>query len=245
MTQLPEGLDKLLPAKVIEKAYDDAVSPAAREAGKVAADIVRTARLLLAPFQLAAAFQDRFERVIERIRTRVPEEKQVAPPGEVIGPAVRQMQYLDEENPLWKMFEELLTRAVDADSTERVHPSFAHLIAQLSRDEAVILYKLRGDKAFSVVDTMDYHKGTNRFFNRKFEHSTIPTQDLQHSRQMDMYYSHLESLNLVTWPIERQEPIMQGLEQTGVRRYSTMRLTEFGRLFVSVCVPESGFQTNR
>jgi hypothetical protein len=237
----PEGLDKLLPAKVIEKAYDDAVSPAAKEVGQAAADIVKTARLLLAPFQLGAAFQDRFALLVERIRKRVPDERQIAPAGEIVGPAVRQMQYLDEDNPLWKMFEELITRAVDAETTERVHPSFAHLISQLSRDEAVILYKLR-DTVFSVVDTMDYHKGTNRFFNRKFEQSTIPTQDLERPGQMDMYYSHLESLSLATWPIERQEPIMQGLEQIGVRRYSTMRLTDFGRLFVSACVPESGFE---
>lgn len=243
---LPEDLDKLLPAKVLEKAYDDAASPAAKEVGKVALDLVKTARLLLAPFQLAAAFQDRFARVVERIRTRVPEEKQVAPAGEVVGPAVRHMQYVDEDNPLWKMFEELLTRAVDADSTERVHPSFGHLISQLSRDEAIILYKLRGDRAFSVVDTMDYHKGTNRFFNRKYEHSTLPTADLQYPGQMDTYYSHLESLSLVTWPVERQEPILRnGLEQIGVRRYSTMRLTEFGRMFVSVCVPEEGFESRR
>lgn len=238
---LPEGLDKLLPIKVIEKAYDDAISPAAKEVGKAARDIVKTGRLLLAPFQLAATFQDRFERTLKRIRSKVPEERQKEPPAEVVGPALRQMQFLDEDNPLWKMFEELLTRAIDTEAAERVHPSFAHLISQLSRDEAVILYKLRGDQAFSVVDTMDYHRGTNRFFNRKLEHSTLPTADLEHPGQMDMYYSHLESLSLVTWPIERQEPIMQGLEQTGVRRYSTMRLTEFGRLFVSVCVPKGGF----
>ena len=238
---LPEGLDKLLPAKVIEKAYDDAASSAAKEAGKAAVDLVKTTRLLLAPFQLAAAFQDRFERVIERIRTRVPEERQMAPPGEVVGPAIRQMQYLDAETPLWKMFEELLTRAVDAEATERVHPSFAHLISQLSRDEAVVLYRLR-DRSFVVVDTMDYHRGTNRFFNRKLEHSTIPTEDLQYPGQIDMYYLHLESLGLVTWPVEKQDPIMQGLEQVGIRRHSTMRLTDFGQLFVSVCVPDEGFQ---
>lgn len=238
---VPEDLDKLLPPKVIEKAYEDAASPAAKEVGKVAVDLVKTARLLLAPFQLAAAFQDRFERVVERIRSNVPDERQTAPPAEVVGPALRQMQYLGEENPLWKMFEELLTRAIDAETTERVHPSFAHLIAQLSRDEAVILYRLR-DKSFVVVDTLDYHKGTNRFFNRKIESSTIPTEDLQYPRQLDMHYSHLESLNLVTWPVERQEPIMQGLEQVGVRRYSTMRLTEFGQLFVSICVPDGGFE---
>jgi hypothetical protein len=238
MAKLPEELNNLLPAKVIEKAYTDAISPAAKEVGKAARDIVKTGRLLLAPFQLAASFQDRFENALERMRKKVPAERRAEAPAEVVGPALRQMQYLDEESPLWKMFEELLTRAIDTGSAERVHPSFAHLISQLSRDEAVILYKLRGDRAFSVVDTMDYHRGTNRFFNRRFEHSTLPTAELEHPSQMDMYYSHLESLSLVTWPVEKQDPIVENGQQVGIRRYSTMRLTDFGRLFVSVCVPQ-------
>jgi hypothetical protein len=237
---LPEGLDKLLPAKVIEKAYDDVASPPAKEIGKAAVDLIKTARLLLAPFQLAAAFQDRFERVVERIRLRVPEARQTPPPGEVIGPALRQMQYLDEENPLWKMFEELLTRAVDSEATAKVHPSFAFLISQISRDEALILYRLRNSE-FKVVDTLDLDRAQNKFINRNIEDSSIPTNDLVYPNQINLHYSHLESLSLVEWPVEKQDPIMNGLTQVGVRRYSTMRLTEFGRLFVSVCVPEKGF----
>lgn len=237
---IPEGLDKLLPAKVVEKAYDDIASPPAKELGKAAVDIVKTARLLLAPFQLAAAFQDRFERAVERIRTRVPEEKQKPPPAEVVGPALRQMQYLDEDNPLWLMFEELLTQAVDVDTMAKVHPSFAQLISQLSRDEAVILYRLRSNE-FKVVDFLDYDRAQNRFSNRKVEQSSLPIESLQHPHQMNLYYSHLESLSLVQWPVEKQDPIMSGGTQVGLRRYSTMSLTEFGQLFVSVCVPESGF----
>lgn len=237
---IPEDLDKLLPAKVVEKAYDDIASPSAKELGKAAVDLVKTARLLLAPFQLAAAFQDRFERVVERIRTRVPEEKQKPPPAEVVGPAFRQMQYLDENNPLWLMFEELLTQAIDEDTTAQVHPSFVQLISQLSRDEAVILYRLRSDE-FKVVDTLDYDRFQNKFSNRKVEQSTLPTDDLQYPHQMNLYYSHLESLSLVQWPVEKQDPLLIGGLQVGIRRHSTMRLTEFGQLFVSVCVPQGGF----
>jgi len=237
---IPEGLEKLLPAKVIEKAYDDIAAPPAKELGKAAIDVVKTARLLLAPFQLAAAFQDRFERVVEKIRARVPEERQIPPPAEVVGPALRQMQYLDEANPLWRMFEELLTRAVDSETIASVHPSFAHVISQLSRDEALILYKLRNGE-FKVVDTLDFDRPANKFKNRKVEQSSIPTDDLMHSAQVNLYYAHLESLSLVEWPVEKQDPIMSGDTQVGVRRHSAMRLTEFGRLFVSVCVPEGGF----
>lgn len=83
--------------KVIEN--DDVASAPAREASKIAVDLVKTARLFLAPLQLAATFQDRFECLLERVRKRVPENKTVQAPAEVVGPAVEQMKYLDDSDP--------------------------------------------------------------------------------------------------------------------------------------------------
>lgn len=242
MPELPAGIEKLLPAKVVEKAYDDLASQPVKEVSKVAVDLVKTARLLLAPFQLAAAFQDRFERFIERIRTKVPVERYREAPAEIVGPAIQQMQYLDEDNPLWQMFEELLSCSIDSEAITKVHPSFAHLISQLSRDEAVILYRLRAGE-LRVIDTLDLNRKENRFENLFVEKSSIPTTDLWQPGQVGLYYSHLSSLSLVEWPVDKEGPIIgPGGIQTGVRRQSTMRLTEFGRFFVSACIPEGGFR---
>lgn len=242
MVPLPDGIEKLLPTKVIEKAYDDVASPPAREVSKIAVDLVKTGRLLLAPIQLAAAFQDRFERVVERIRSRVPEERQREAPAEIVGPALQQMRYLEEENPLWQMFEELLTRSVDSEAMPKIHPSFAQLISHLSRDEAVILWRLQ-TKEFKVVDRLHLNRRENRFENRIVETSDISEADLWQPEQIGLLYSHLDSLSLVEWPVEKQEPI-HGADgvQTGIRRYSTMRLTDFGRLFVAACIPPTGFR---
>jgi len=242
MASMPDGIEKLLPAKVIEKAYDDIAPPPAREISKIAVDLVKTARLLLAPIQVAAAFQDRFERVIERIRSRVPEERQREAPAEIVGPALQQMQYLEENNPLWEMFEELLTRSVDSEAMSKVHPSFAQLISHLSRDEAVILCRLQS-REFKVVDKLHLNHMKNRFENRMIETSDIPEAELWQPARIDLYYSHLDSLSLVEWPVESQDPIF-GTDgaQTGVRRHSTMRLTDFGRLFTDACIPTAGFR---
>lgn len=243
MEPSPDEIVKLLPANVIEKAYDDLASQPAKEGSKIAVDLVKTARLLLAPFQLTAAFQDRFEQAVERIRTKVPEDRRRQAPAEIAGPAIQHMQYLDEDNPLWQMFEELLTRSVDSETISKVHPSFAHLISQLSRDEAMILYRLRTDE-FEVTDTLDLNREENRFENRIVEDSSIPNDDFWQPDQIELYYSHLSSLSLVEWPVHKEEPIRdsEGV-QTGTRRHSTMCLTEFGNLFVSSCIPEGGFWT--
>ena len=68
MALIPDGIEKLLPTKILERAYEDVLSKPAKEIGRFAQDLAKTGRLLLAPIQLTAAFQDRFVRVIERIR---------------------------------------------------------------------------------------------------------------------------------------------------------------------------------
>lgn len=236
-----ELMKVVLPEKVVEKAYDDLVSSPAKELGKVGTDVVKTLRLLLAPLQIAAAFQDRLARMVARIASRVPEEQRIAPPAEIIGPALEHMKFLEEETPLWQMFEELISRSFDKREVEKVHPAFSSVISQLARDEGIILYQLRNEN-FEVVDVLDFNRSENRFENRRVEKSNLPLGDLFLPDNLDLYYSHLESLNLVSWPVYKQDPIRDtNGQQTGIRRYSRMHLTDFGRLFTNACLPTAGF----
>jgi hypothetical protein len=237
------ALGKLIPKKTIGKLYDDALSAPAKEIGKLGTDVVKTARLLLAPLQYGAAFQDRLEKACERINTRVSEERKVEAPLEIVGPTLDKMQYVREGTELWDMFEEVLTKSVDAEAQRTVHPSFSHIISLLSRDEAWILYRLR-DQNFNVVDYLDYDRAENKFKNRVVEKSELPKDELYMPDYIELSYSHLESLNLATWPVDKQEPVfaVAGGPQTGLRRYSKMMLTEFGKLFVAACIPIMGFE---
>jgi hypothetical protein len=153
------------------------------------------------------------------------------------------MQYVREGSELWDMFEEVLTRSVDSEAQASVHPSFSHIISLLSRDEAWMLYRLR-DKNFEVVDYLDYNRAENKFSNRVIEQSELPSDELFLPNKIDLFYSHLDSLNLVSWPVEKQDPVfaVAGGPQTGIRRCSKILLTEFGRLFVEACIPVNGFE---
>ncbi len=190
-----ENLNKLLGSKTVEKLYDDAVSPPAKELSKVGVDLVKTARLILAPLQITAAFQDRFERFVDKLRKRVPEERYIEPPAEIVGPSLEQMKYLDEGNPLWQMFEELLICSADRDNISNAHPSFRLIITQLSSDEARILFHLL-QREFEIVDTMDLNAAGDRFENRKIEKSDAPANELNLPDKFDLYFSHLESLRV-------------------------------------------------
>lgn len=242
MPPLLEELGKLIPKETIDKFYDDAVSGPAKEVGKLGVDAVKAARLVLLPLQVAAAFQDRLGAMFERIQQRVPEDRQTKAPPELVGPALEGMRYLDDKSELWRMYEEVITKSVDSETAGAIHPSFSHIISQLSRDEAWILYRLR-DQKFTVIDTLDLNADENKFENRKIEKSELPVDELFLPEQIELYYSHLESLSLVTWPIVEQTTILDANEkQTGLRRRSKMMLTDFGKLFVTACVPENGFE---
>jgi hypothetical protein len=180
--------------------------------------------------------------MMQRIQGRVPENKQIEPPVEIVGPVLEHIRYLDESSALWSMYEEVLTKSVDKDDNSNVHPSFTHIISQLSRDEAWILYRLR-DRPFNVVDELDFDTKENRFHNRVVISSELPKDELYRSDKIELLYSHLESLSLVRWPVEKQTPLRNETNvQTGIRRESKMTLTEFGRLFVSASIPEKGFE---
>lgn len=236
-----EVIEKIANSKLAEKIYDDGLSSPVLEISKFGVDVVKTARLILAPLQIAASFQDRFETFLNNLNKRVPENNLVQPPAELTSSCIEKMRYIDSNSPLWVMFEELLIKASDKNSISIVHPSFGQIIGQLSPDEAFMVYELSKND-FEVIDTLDLNRRANRFENRKILNSTIPTEKLAVSEAVEIYYSHLDSLSLVTWPVINQVAIMSGSTQTGTKRTSKMQLTEFGRLFAKACIPENGFQ---
>lgn len=233
----------LVPKEAIGKLYDDALSGPAKELGKLGADALKVARLLLFPLQIAASFQDRLEPLFERLAQRVPPERRLdrGIPAEIVGPCLDHMQYLSDRSELWQMFEEVLARALDKDGIASVHPAFVVLIRQLSSDEARILLLLSG-RDFKVEDEMDYDAAANRFSSLRILESEFPKALLSLPENELLYLSHLVTLGLVEWPVLDQVPVREahGI-QTGIVRHSVIRLSSFGRLFASSCIPVNGF----
>ncbi|EKZ96481.1 Abi-alpha family protein [Cupriavidus metallidurans] len=224
-----------VPEELLVKLYDDLISPSAKEVGGVISDATKTARLLLtAPLQLAAAYQDRFRRMTERIARDVPEAHRVAPPAQLVGPAIEALRFVDDSSPLWEMFEALLKSAMDERTAAKVHPAFGTLVAQLASDEAILLKRLHKSSA-KVTDVLDLGSD-NVFRNRRIESLDLPLDSLALPQQLDLYYAHLESLSLARWPVLKQEPLMVDGRQVGIRRHSEISLTDFGKLFVEACI---------
>jgi hypothetical protein len=243
MGEVSDLLKQTAESKTLEKAYEDSASPLFRQIGAFGGDLGKTARLLLFPLQITATLQDRLAVFLQNLNERVAPQQQIPIRPEIAGPAIEAMQYLELDNPLWQMFEELLIKSADSEQISKVHPSFVHMLKQLSRDEAYLLYKLT-HTPFEFVYTMDLDRSQNRFVNRIYEKWTIPNSDLFSPESVGVYYSHLESMSLISWPVYKQEPVKKDNVQVGTRGYCRMHLTDFGHLFASACIPPKGVKGN-
>lgn len=239
----PKTVISLLPEKVLEKIYDDAISPGAQEVGKMGVDVAKVVRLFLTPVQFLAAFNDRLQPMFDRIGRRVPEERRVDAAPQIVGPSIEAMRYLDDRSELWQMFEEILTQAVDKERVKDIHPSYPHIIRQLSRDEAWLIYHLR-EHEVTLVYTLEENEG--RFSDRTVEDTSLPDGLLLQPNAMSLYFAHLEALNLIIHPVDgnfidwEKPGGRKGIRQTG-----RILLSNFGALFAQACIPEGGFTDAR
>jgi hypothetical protein len=232
--EFAKELARQLPVKAI---YDDAVSPAAKQTGQLATDIVKTIQLALAPLQFLAAYQDRLRRFIDSAVRRVPIEKRISPPPQILGPIVEGIRYEPEGTPIDKMFSELLSRALDGTRINEAHPAFPIIIKQLSSDEAKILVALK-EEQYDFVHTRDFDRKAHLFVGPiKIEIDSFPRQDLTFPENVNFYMEHLNQLGLAgVFQVGNQEPLYEANNQIGVRVRSKYRLTDFGVRFVAACI---------
>jgi Abortive infection alpha len=231
-TAFAEELAKQLPVKA---AYRDAVKPAAKQAGQLAQDIVKTIQLALAPLQFAGAYQDRLRAFLDGSVRRVKEANRVSPAPQILGPIVEGIRYEPEGTPLDEMFSKLLASSMDSDRLGEAHPAYPMLIKQLSSDEALILTMLK-DSQYDHVHTREFNPATNLFHGLTIEIDNLPRDPLVFPDNVPFYMHHFDKLGLAgIFQVGNQEALFGDGRQTGVRVRSTYRLTEFGDAFVRAC----------
>ncbi|TVQ35926.1 MAG: DUF4393 domain-containing protein [Geminicoccaceae bacterium] len=223
----------------IKDFYEDGLSPSVKEVGGALADITKTLRLVLAPIQFTGLLQDRFRDFLETSITRVPREDRVPPPAQVLGPVLEGIRYEPEGTPIDQMFSELLSRSMDEKRANEAHPSYAHLIKQISADEARIL-RLLSEVQYDFVYTSDFDQATRTFQGGTIEKDELPKADLDFPENVSFYMDHLHSLGLAgIYQQGNQEMIMAEGQQTGVRVRCKYLLSDLGQRFVTACTSKS------
>jgi hypothetical protein len=123
--------------------YADAVQPAARELGELAAAPLSLLNTALRPVKtIMLGFNLVFDNLDARLRARlagVPAEKVVEPLPSIAGPLLFAYPFVESEPALRELFEQLLATAMNADVQDRAHPSYVEVIKQMTADEAKLV----------------------------------------------------------------------------------------------------------
>ena len=208
------GIGKLANSKLANKFYDDLLREAMQEGGKALADLVR---MLRGSVELIASTPQRLLRFLERVRQRVPKERQIEAPPSIALPVLSELRFMEDGNLLTELYLNLLARAIDKERISEAHPAFVQIIRQLSPDEAMIMFKLRNEPKIGVS-------------------LKVTPEWLTYPGNFLMYISHLESLNLIhsrsTPNLEVSSPDPRDAYQYWVET------SKFGQLFVKACIPE-------
>lgn len=224
-----ETLGKIADSEIAGKVYDDAASPAVRELGAMATDLLKTMRLFTAPFQLAALAQDRFSGWLDEARSRVPEDKQVEAPPTVAGPALRAMLFMESDNPMADLFVSLLSKAINKDYQAQVHPGFVTVLEQLSPDEALLLTKLQ---KHGMLGVQLVHVLEEKRFRLESE-TTFPKEEFGDPNSVYMYFEHLAALGLVQ--LREDVKIIPPEDRPEWKNYRWYGITTFGLRFLQIC----------
>jgi hypothetical protein len=234
---LLKEIARLIPA---EQIYGDAAQPALQQIGASLEKVTKAARFLLAPLEYLAAQHDRWERYLARISDNVQRDNMIEGHPQILIPALEGLGFCQEDSLVAEMFINLLSKAIDRTKLDLAHPAFAKIIQQLSSDEAVILYYLK-TKSYWVKEQCDFDHSKHLFFNRRIISEEFPTGSLSFPNNLWLYMDHLYSLNVGgTWQVGNQEAMIDEATktQTGVYINSERRLTPFGQLFCTACVPD-------
>ena len=214
---------------VVKEVYGDVLSPAAKEVGGFLHDLARAMRFALPQIQMLAVDQDRYRRFLENSIERVPADQRIAPAPQLLGPTIEGIRFEPEGSMSDDAFSQLLSRAFDREKAGQAHPAFPALVRTLADDELLLLQRLR-------TGNLIVHIGTY------IDGLIVPIEPsewdqhydfLVYPRQITIYANHLEALGVILSLVaEGFGPIEFGNVKAESQVF-VLRLSDFGRLFVS------------
>lgn len=222
-----------------------------RQVDKFGTDVAKTIRLLLFPFQLTGALQDRLETYIERAIRQVPAERRIEPVESIAFPVVEKLRFQSESDPITELYIQLLSRAMDGERVGEAHPAFFNIITQLAPDELLFLRDFeRHDETIIMAPSGKKIYPAPEARKLRIEEAKLPSElklavedqmfryeALNQPEMFPVYQEHLEGLGLIEYHMWEQD--VRYYFKTDPDRLALeafiMKLTHFGRLFLKAC----------
>lgn len=150
-----EQLNKILDKIPTDKIYTDLLQPGLQTTGQILSDVFDLGNLVLLPFKLINErskifLRNNLERYEQKINKITDNERCKVDPQ--IGlPIVDKLTLLNQKE-LSELFINLLTKASGSTTLNLVHPAFLNVLNNLSQDEAILLFALRNETEFPMID---------------------------------------------------------------------------------------------
>lgn len=201
MTDNLKTLGKVL--ETVPQAYDDALSPAAKEVGKTLTLIPRTINAALVPLQKWILHREyslaETEILLSEKLTNVEAEKIVTPEPYVAVPALQAISYSMDDYQLRNLYANLLANAMDADTKDKVHPAFVETIKQLSPLDAQVFQHIYTHEINPLIHLKESFSETGGF-NTLVQNITLIS--FAPSQQVAISIDNLSRLNLIEIPAD-------------------------------------------
>lgn len=137
---------------IVPKFLDNALTPAAKEAGETLSDLINLARTpLIKARKVRDLKMEIFLKDLEKELKKIPEEKIVEPPLSIVGPALEDLfKYYMEEEYIVETFKNLIANAMNIEKQNKVLPSYFGIIKQMTNFDAMVFKKLFESKNYDV-----------------------------------------------------------------------------------------------
>lgn len=158
---MSNGLNNLLDAtgqaiKTVPEIYDDLFKPAVKESGIFLERIPRAINAALVGVDCWVEEKkyrlDETKKLLEKKLENVEPDKIVPPAPYVAIPALQAISYSMDSEELRDLYANLLSKAMNVDTKESVHPSFVEIIKQLSPVDALILKNILEHRVTPLID---------------------------------------------------------------------------------------------
>ncbi|PWK82131.1 DUF4393 domain-containing protein [Fulvimonas soli] len=246
--------------------YQDAIQPAAKEAGKSLHLVTRAVNAALTPVEGLVWGVERIrdfvrERVAAKLENVPPEEVQ-QPKPHIAVPAIEALRYTGAESELSELYANLLATSMDKATAYRAHPGFVDMIKNMSPDEAKLMRFLAtsGNQPLVNIKLVVNDQGHFRITHRHISLIGIKA-GCQYPPLAANYLDNLVRLGLIAIPeryltrdevyteIEEFPQIKQIREDLGKQQGCrveidrlSVELTDLGKQFIRACVIDKAAQ---
>ncbi|WP_164731209.1 DUF4393 domain-containing protein [Entomomonas moraniae] len=143
---------------VIEYMDEESKETVGKELGKTAVTLTKTINTILLPIQATVYGVEKIKlflsNYLENKLKNIPIENITPPKGNIAGPAIENLKYLDdskEDNLLKEMYANLIANAMNQETKESTHPAFVEIIKQMDSKDILILEAIKKEKVLAFL----------------------------------------------------------------------------------------------